>query len=86
METLVEDDELSIIWMYKTETQCCPEQEIDVWIHRFKVSIKEQMSRKFRNKYCNVYNATKKLLDSIADDELRELVSFELQWYDFPTY
>ena len=70
---------MSILWMYKVGTHTCPQQEVDVWVHRFKVWVKEGMRSDFRVKYNSLYYATKKrVLDSIADDDLREMVSYEL--------
>ena len=79
MEVSVEDNIMSILWMYKVGTHTCPQQEVDVWVHRFKVWVKEGMRSDFRVKYNSLYYATKKrVLDSIADDDLREMVSYEL--------
>ena len=79
METMTENSVLSIMWMYKKETHLCLQQEVDVWVHRFKVSVKKETKKDFRNKYSNVYNSEKKkLLCTITDLDLRELISLAL--------
>ena len=75
METMTENSVLSIMWMHKKETHLCLQQEVDVWVHRFKVSVKKEMKKDFRNKYSNVYNSEKKkLLCTITDLDLRKLI------------
>ena len=79
IETMTENSVLSIMWMYKKETHLWLQQEVDVWVRRFKVSVKKEMKKDFRNKYSNVYNSEKKkLLCTITDLDLRELISFAL--------
>ena len=79
MEIQIEGDVLSVIWMYNVKTHTCAQQAVDIYVHRFKAEVKAEMANNFRSKYMNVYNSNKKrLLDSIADPDLRELVSGEL--------
>ena len=79
MEVIVEEETMSIVWMYKVGTHTCPQQEVDVWVHRFKVWVKEGMRSDFRVKYNTLYYATKKrVLESVEDEEMRKMVSYEL--------
>ena len=62
--------------MFSVKTHTCPQQAVDIYVHRFKMEIRAEMAENFRNKYNIVYNSVKKrMLDSIADPDLRELVS-----------
>ena len=44
MEVQIDGDVLSIIWMFKVKTHTCPQQAVDIYVHRFKVEIKAEMA------------------------------------------
>ena len=51
----------------------------EVEVYRFKLEVKEKMRSDYRATYSVVYNTTKKhFLEKITDDDMRELVSFQL--------
>ena len=75
-ETSESDD---LLWSYLEASHTCAQDPIEVEVYRFKLEVKEKMRSDYRATYSVVYNTTKKhFLEKITDDDMRELVSFQL--------
>ena len=57
------------------KTHTCPQQAVDIYVHRFKMEIKAKMAENFRNKYNTVYNSVKKRIFFLKIKEVCGMLS-----------
>ena len=79
METALENNQRTIVYMYDPMTHTCVQLSVDIYKHRFRNKIKQRMKTDFTANFWKVYDdAKKEILNSIENEELRENVQNSL--------